>query len=65
MGWVALARHPDTVQAGPAEPPTYPQWGSEVERQDPARAARRRTEEGPECAVQCLPGSMVGQRVRE
>ncbi len=65
MDWEVLARLPDTVQVAPTEPLMYLRWGSEVERRDPARAARRQTEEGSECAVQCLPGSTVGQRVCE
>ncbi len=49
MCWVT--RHQDTVQAGPAGPPTYPRWGSKAKRRDPVRGW---TEEGSECAVQRL-----------
>ncbi len=38
----AFSRHPDTVQAGPAGPLTYPRWGSEVKRRDPARVGPKR-----------------------
>ncbi len=62
--WGALARPPETVQAGPGEPQTYPRWGSEVEHRDPTRKAAR-SEVGSECAVRHLPGSMAGQGARE
>ncbi len=55
---------PETEQAGPGEPQTYPRWGSEVEHRDPTRKAAR-SEVGSECAVRHLPGSMAGQGARE
>ncbi len=36
-GWGALARPPRTVLVTPTNPLTYPRWGSEGERRDPAR----------------------------
>jgi hypothetical protein len=64
MGWEALTRLPDTVQAGPTGPQTYSGWGSEVEHRDSAREAPRRPEAESECVVPHIPGSRVGQRVR-
>ncbi len=64
MFWGALARPPETVQAGPGESPTYPRWGSEVEHRGPTRKAVR-PEVGSECVVRHSPGSMAGQGARE
>ncbi len=62
--WGALARPPETVQAGPGKPQTYPRWGSEVEHRGPTRKAVR-SEVGSECAVRHLPGSKAEQGARE
>ncbi len=61
-GWGALARPPRTVLVTPTNPPTYPRWGSEGERRDPARASRCRSEAGSACVTH-LPA--FRQRVRE
>ncbi len=61
-GWEALARPPRTVLVTPTDPPTYPRWGSEGERRDPARASRCRFEAGSACVTH-LPA--FRQRVRE
>ncbi len=61
-GWGALARLPDTVQAGPTEPQTYPGWGSEVEHRDSTRETLRWPEVESAWAAQHLPGSREGQR---
>ncbi len=39
---VQVGRSADTIQAGPAGPLTYPRWGSEVKRRDPARVGPKR-----------------------
>uniref|UniRef100_A0A673G9B9 Dihydropyrimidine dehydrogenase [NADP(+)] n=1 Tax=Sinocyclocheilus rhinocerous TaxID=307959 RepID=A0A673G9B9_9TELE len=57
MDWGPLAMLPDTVQVAPTEPPMYPQWGSEEERRDPARAPRSRSEVGS-AGVQHLPKAL-------
>ncbi len=59
MLW-ALARPPETEQAGLAEPPTYLQWDREVKHRDLTWKAAR-PEVGSKCAVWHLPDSMVGQ----
>ncbi|XP_016119474.1 A disintegrin and metalloproteinase with thrombospondin motifs 12-like [Sinocyclocheilus grahami] len=54
---------PETKQAGLREPPTYPQWDSEVERRDPTRKAKC-PGVGSECADTYLAPQLGRVRVR-
>lgn len=65
IGWGALARPPETIQAGLEEPKSYPLWGSKVEHRDFNRKAQHPGVGSEHSWEQHLPGSMVGQGVHE